>query len=117
VSRVRTNHEAGRGRERPSAATPRSVLAWRVAAVACTLLFAALLVWLYGVRTTLVWTAAMAGFLAVLYAATTPLRARQRRAWREMGLGPDGRPLAEEIEERAAGDGDGDADEDEEDMR
>ncbi len=67
----------------------------RIAAVACTALFAALLVWLYGIRTTLVWAAAMGGFLLVLWAATIPLRVRQRRAWREMGLGPDGRPLPE----------------------
>jgi hypothetical protein len=72
----------------------------RVAAVAFTVLFAALLVWLYGVRTTLIWAAAMAGFLLVLWLATAPLRARQRRVWREMGLGPDGRPLPE-VEEPA----------------
>ncbi len=94
---------AGTGPRRRPAATTRSVLAWRIAAVVCTLLFAALLVWLYGVRTTLIWTAAMAGFLAVLYAATTPLRARQRRAWREMGLGPDGRPPAEETDDPEPG--------------
>jgi hypothetical protein len=72
----------------------------RIAAVACTALFAALLVWLYGVKTTIVWTAAMAAFLLVLWVATMPLRARQRRVWLEMGLGRDGRPLpeAEEVE-------------------
>ena len=67
----------------------------RIAAVACTTLFAVLLVWLYGVRTTLIWTAAMATFLLVLWVATMPLRARQRRVWLEMGLGRDGRPLPE----------------------
>jgi hypothetical protein len=71
------------------------VLYWRIAAVALTTLFVATLVWLYGVRTTLVWAAAMAAFLLVLWAATIPLRARQRRVWREMGLGPDGRPPPE----------------------
>lgn len=103
MSDVRTGPDARSGPERPSTATPRSALAWRAAAVACTLLFAGLLVWLYGVRTTLIWTAAMAGFLAVLYVATMPLRARQRRAWRQMGLDPDGRPLAEEAEDAETG--------------
>ena len=37
-------------------------------------------------------------FLVVLWAATIPLRARQRRVWREMGLGPDGRPLPKDEE-------------------
>jgi hypothetical protein len=32
----------------------------RIAAVALTILFAALLIWLYGIRPTLVWAAAMA---------------------------------------------------------
>ena len=41
----------------------------------------------------------MAAFLLVLWAVTVPLRARQRRVWREMGLGPDGRPLPEEEDE------------------
>jgi hypothetical protein len=77
---------------------------WRIAAVACTLLFAAVLVWLYGVRTTLLWAAAMAAFLTILWAATTPLRRRQRRVWLEMGLGADGRPLPDEREETWAGD-------------
>jgi hypothetical protein len=72
------------------------VLGWRIFAVACTLAFAALLVWLYGVRTTVIWAAAMAAFLLVLWAVTVPLRTRQRRIWREMGLGPDGRPLPEQ---------------------
>ncbi len=72
---------------------------WRIAAVACTVLFVVVLVWLYGVRTSLIWAGAMAGFLLVLWAATVPLRARQRRVWREMGLGPDGRPLPDEEEE------------------
>ena len=75
------------------------MLYWRIAAVACTAFFVVLLVWLYGVRTTLIWAAAMAAFLLVLWAATIPLRQRQRRVWREMGLGPDGRPLPEEEEE------------------
>jgi hypothetical protein len=74
------------------------MLYWRIAAVACTVLFVAVLVWLYGVRTSLIWAGAMAAFLLVLWAATIPLRARQRRVWREMGLGPDGRPLPEEEE-------------------
>jgi hypothetical protein len=72
------------------------MLYWRVAAVAGTLFFVVLLVWLYGVRTTLIWAGAMAAFLLILWVATMPLRARQRRAWREMGLGPDGRPLPDE---------------------
>jgi hypothetical protein len=75
------------------------VLYWRIAAVAFTALFVALLVWSVGVRTALIWAGAMAAFLLLLWAATVPLRARQRRAWREMGLGPDGRPLPEEEEE------------------
>ena len=37
-------------------------------------------------------------FLFILWALATPLRARQRRDWREMGPRPDGRPLPE-IEE------------------
>ena len=79
----------------------------RIAAVAFTALFVALLIWLYGVKTTLVWAAAMAAFLLILWALTTPLRARQRRAWREMGLGPDGRPPPEVEEDEAADDQDG----------
>ncbi len=71
----------------------------RIAALAFTALFVALLLWSSGVRTTLLWAVAMAAFLTVLWAATVPLRARQRRVWREMGLGPDGRPLPEEDEE------------------
>ena len=67
----------------------------RIAAVACTGLFAALLVWLYGVETTIVWAGAMTAFLLLLWVVTTPLRARQRRVWLEMGLGRDGRPLPE----------------------
>jgi hypothetical protein len=70
------------------------VLPLRIAAVAGTAFFAVLLIWLYGVKTTLIWAAAMAAFLLVLWLATSPLRARQRRVWREMGLGPDGRPLS-----------------------
>jgi hypothetical protein len=77
------------------------VLYWRIAAIALSGLFVVLLVWLYGVRITLIWAAAMAGFLALLWLASVPLRARQRRVWREMGLGPDGRPLVEEQEEDA----------------
>jgi hypothetical protein len=75
------------------------VLYWRIAAVAFTAIFVALLVWSVGVRTALIWAGAMAAFLVVIWAVTTPLRARQRKAWREMGLGPDGRPLPEEEEE------------------
>jgi hypothetical protein len=75
------------------------VLYWRIAAVFLTLLFAATLVWLYGVRTSLIWAAAMAAFLMILWAATIPLRRRQRRVFREMGLDRDGRPLPEEEEE------------------
>ena len=77
---------------------------WRVTAVACTVLFIVALVWLYGVRVSLIWAGAMAGFLLVLWAATAPLRARQRRVWREMGLGPDGRPLPDDEEEEALDD-------------
>ena len=69
----------------------RLVLA-RVAAVAGTVFFAAVLVWLYGIGTTLLWAAAMTAFLGALWLATVPLRARRRRLWTEMGLGPDGRP-------------------------
>jgi hypothetical protein len=75
------------------------VLYWRIAAVSLTALFAATLVWLYGVRTSLIWAAAMAAFLLLLWAATIPMRRRQRRIFREMGLGPDGRPLPEEEDE------------------
>ena len=71
----------------------------RIAAVAGTVLIAAILVWLYGVQTTVIWAAGMAAFLLILWAATVPLRRRQRRVWREMGLGPDGRPLPEEEDE------------------
>jgi hypothetical protein len=80
------------------------MLYWRIAAVACTAFFVFVLVWLYGVRTTIIWGAAMAAFLLVLWVATIPLRKRQRRVWLEMGLGPDGRPLpeVEEDEEAAA---------------
>lgn len=80
------------------------MLYWRIAAVSCTVFFVVLLVWLYGVRTTLIWAGAMAAFLLVLWAATIPLRARQRRVWREMGLGPDGRPLQYEEQEDEEGD-------------
>ena len=75
------------------------MLYWRIAAVSLTVLFAATLVWLYGVRTSLIWAAAMAAFLLLLWAATIPMRRRQRRIFREMGLGPDGRPLPEEEDE------------------
>lgn len=75
------------------------MLYWRIAAVSLTVLFAATLVWLYGVRTSLIWAAAMAAFLLILWAATIPLRRRQRRVYREMGLDQDGRPLPEEEEE------------------
>ncbi len=75
---------------------------WRVFAISATALFAALLIWLYGVKTTLIWAAAMAAFLFLLWLATIPLRARRRRVWREMGLSPDGRPLAQEDDEPPA---------------
>jgi hypothetical protein len=83
----------------------------RIAAVALTILFAALLVWLYGIRTTLIWGAAMTAFLGVLYLVTTPLRRRQERALRALGLDRHGRPLPETVaddadaEPRAAADG------------
>jgi len=71
----------------------------RIAAVALTILCAALLIWLYGIRTTLIWAAAMATFLGLLYLATTPLRRRQERALRALGLDRHGRPLPESAEE------------------
>ena len=73
----------------------------RIAAVALTILFAALLIWLYGVRTTLIWTACMAAFLGLLYLVTMPLRRRQERALRALGLDRHGWPLPEtaEVEE------------------
>ena len=79
----------------------------RIAAVALTILFAALLIWLYGLRMTLVWAAAMAAFIGLLYLATTPLRRRQKRVLRALGLDRYGRPLLEtaeeeEVERRAA---------------
>ena len=93
----------GRPRRLPLAAPPlrrpEAVLYWRIAAIAFTALFIFLLVWSSGVKLALFWAAGMAAFLLLLWAATIPLRARRRRAWREMGLGPDGRPLAEEEEE------------------
>jgi len=70
----------------------------RIVAVTLTLLFAVLLVWLYGVKTTLIWAAAMAAFLALLYLATMPLRARQRRLWAEHVRALNGRPFPEEAE-------------------
>lgn len=78
---------------------PMSTTIMRIVAVTLTLLFAALLVWLYGVKTTLIWAAAMAAFLALLYLATMPLRARQRRLWAEHARALNGRPLPEEAEE------------------
>jgi hypothetical protein len=75
----------------------------RIAAVALTILFTALLIWLYGVRTTLIWAAAMAAFLGVLYLATTPLRRRQERALRALGLDRSGRPLPETLIDEADG--------------
>ena len=82
----------------------------RIAAVALTITFAVLLIWLYGIKTTLVWAAAMAAFLGVLYLITTPLRRRQERALRALGLDRHGRPLPEAAEEqdrdREAGAGD-----------
>ena len=84
----------------------------RIAAVALTILFAALLIWLYGIGTTLIWAAAMAAFLGLLYLATTPLRRRQERALRALGLDRHGWPLPESAEEeqgdRWATDGEGD---------
>lgn len=81
----------------------------RIAAVALTVFFAVLLIWLYGIRMTLVWAAAMAAFLGVLYLITAPLRRRQERALRALGLDRHGRPLPEFAEadedERAAVDG------------
>jgi len=83
----------------------------RIAAVALTITFAVLLIWLYGIKTTLVWAAAMAAFLGVLYLITTPLRRRQERALRALGLDRHGRPLPEFSEEdeddRPAGTGAG----------
>jgi hypothetical protein len=70
----------------------------RIAAVALTILFAALLIWLYGIRTTVIWAAAMAAFIGVLYLVTMPLRRRQERALRALGLDRYGRPLAETLE-------------------
>ena len=70
----------------------------RIVAVTLTLLFPVLLVWLYGVKTTLIWAAAMAAFLALLYLATMPLRARQRRLWAEHVRALNGRPFPEEAE-------------------
>lgn len=67
----------------------------RIVAVTLTVLFAALLVWLYGVRTTLIWAAAMTAFLGVLYLATMPLRRRQERALLALGLDRHGWPLPE----------------------
>ena len=61
---------------------------------------------------TVIWAAAMAALLFLLWLATIPLRARQRSAWREMGLGPDGRPLPEEEDDAVAHDGDGDTPDD-----
>lgn len=43
--------------------------------------------------------AAIAAFLCILRALTTPLHARQRRVWREMGPRPDGRPHPETEED------------------
>ena len=81
----------------------------RIAAVTLTVLFAVLLIWLYGIETTLVWAAAMAAFLGILYLITAPLRRRQERALRALGLDRHGRPLPEFAEEdedeRAAVDG------------
>jgi len=74
----------------------------RIAAVTLTILFAALLVWLYGVRTTLIWAAAMAAFLGVLYLATLPLRRRQERALRALGLDRHGWPLSEVADDEEA---------------
>jgi hypothetical protein len=56
----------------------------RIAAVALTLLFATLLIWLYGIMTTLIWAAAVAALPGALYLAT-PLRRRQDRALLALG--------------------------------
>jgi hypothetical protein len=79
----------------------------RIAAVTLTILFAALLIWLYGMRTTLIWAAGMAAFIGILYVATTPLRRRQERAFRQLGLDRHGRPLPQEVDEDTAGEADG----------
>lgn len=75
----------------------------RIAAVSLTILFAVTLVWLYGVKTTLIWAAAMSAFILLLYLATVPLRRRQRRIFAELGLDRHGRPLPEEEEEDEPG--------------
>jgi hypothetical protein len=71
----------------------------RIAAVAATIFFAALLIWLYGVKVTLIWAAGMSAFLLVLWAATVPMRRRRDRFLRELGVDRHGRPLAEVEEE------------------
>ncbi len=53
------------------------MLCWRIAAVGVTVLCVALLVWLYGVRITLIWAAAMAAFLLVL--VPCPMRKKGTR--------------------------------------
>jgi CBS domain containing-hemolysin-like protein len=78
---------------------PMGTTIMRIVAVTLTVLFPALLVWLYGVKTSLIWAAAMAAFLALLYLATMPLRARQRRLWGEYVRALNGRPYSEEAEE------------------
>ena len=75
----------------------------RIAAVALTILFAVLLIRLYGIRTTLVWAAAMTAFIGLLYLATTPLRGRRERALRALGRDRHGRPLAETAYEKEGG--------------
>ena len=71
----------------------------RIAAVAATIFFAALLIWLYGVKVTVIWAAGMSAFLLVLWAVTVPMRRRRDRFLRELGVDRHGRPLAEVEEE------------------
>ena len=63
----------------------------RIAAVALTILFAVLLIRLYGIRTTLVWAAAMTAFIGLLYLV------------RALGRDRHGRPLAETAYEKEGG--------------
>jgi hypothetical protein len=72
----------------------------RIAAVALTILFAVLLIWLHGIRTTLVWAATMTAFIGL---ATMPLRRRRKRALRALGRDRHGRPLAETAYEKEGG--------------
>jgi hypothetical protein len=78
---------------------PMGTTIMRIVAVTLTVLFPTLLLWLYGLKTSLIWAAAMAAFLALLYLATTPLRARQRRLSGDYARALDGWPFPEEAEE------------------